>query len=123
RAQRNTVALRDVDYLVRAEFSLTDMAGPEDNIPKFVEMFERRVRKGQHFQQPYFGCREFAAEILTPEDAPGAIQGLTKPLGVMLWDIEFGSVNMPLFFDARLVNGVMSVPECPIRLVRSGGEA
>ena len=47
RAQRNTVALRDNHYVVAADFSLTAKAGPSDNITKFVEMFQRRVEKGQ----------------------------------------------------------------------------
>jgi len=32
RAQRNTIALRDVDYAVEAEIVLTPRAGPEDNL-------------------------------------------------------------------------------------------
>src|SRR5579864_9242909 len=42
RQQRNTVALRDVDYIIEARFELTDKAGPEDNRAKFVDMFRRR---------------------------------------------------------------------------------
>src|ERR1700678_2116415 len=34
RAQRNTVALRDVDYVITASFALTDKAGPDDNLTK-----------------------------------------------------------------------------------------
>jgi CRISPR-associated protein Cas5d len=54
RAQRNTVALRNVDYQFEAFFTLTDKAGPDDNIYKFIDMFTRRVDNGQHFHQPYF---------------------------------------------------------------------
>ena len=50
--------------MVAADFSLTAKAGPSDNITKFVEMFQRRVEKGQHFHQPYFGCREFIANLI-----------------------------------------------------------
>src|SRR5690554_3314175 len=53
RQQRNTVALRDVDYIIEARIELTDRAGEGDNLAKFVEMFRRRVEKGQHFHQPY----------------------------------------------------------------------
>ncbi|MFO7899927.1 MAG: type I-C CRISPR-associated protein Cas5c, partial [Planctomycetota bacterium] len=81
RAQRNTVALRDVDYVVDAHFTMTDRAGPDDNLYKFIDMFSRRVEKGQHFHQPYFGCREFAAEVLPADDAPEPI-GDTRDLGL-----------------------------------------
>jgi len=117
RAQRNTVALRDVDYLIRAEFSLTDRAGLADNVAKFVDMFTRRVEKGQHFHQPYLGCREFAADILPPDDAPPPIPE-TRSFGLMLHDIEFGAKeNRPVFFDARLEMGVLHVPSIPEREV------
>lgn len=113
RAQRNTVALSDVDYVIEAHFTLTEKAGPGDNLTKFVDMFERRVAKGQHFHQPYFGCREFVAELLPAEDAPAPIDD-SRDLGWMLWDIQFGTEgNKPLFFPASLDRGVLAVPDGP----------
>src|SRR5690349_5435706 len=47
RAQRNTLALRDVDYAVEAELRLTERIGADDNFRKFEEMFERRLSRGQ----------------------------------------------------------------------------
>jgi CRISPR-associated protein Cas5d len=111
RAQRNTVALAEVDYVIEANFFMTEKAGSEDNISKFVEMFQRRVEKGQHFHQPYFGCREFVAEVLPAEAAPQAIKD-DRELGLMLWDIQFGPTrNEAIFFDAALKHGVLEVPE------------
>lgn len=113
RAQRNTVALRDVDYVIEAAMVLTDRAGPGDNMTKFVDMFERRVRKGQCFHQPYFGCREFVAEVLPADDAPAPIDD-SRDLGLMLWGIDYGKKrNHPRFFAARLEHGVLSVPDDP----------
>jgi CRISPR-associated protein Cas5d len=113
RAQRNTLALRDVDYLIEAHFKMTDRAGPEDNVNKFVEIFNRRVEKGQCFHQPYFGCRELVAEILPAADLPQT-QDLTQDLGWMLWDVEYApGRNRPLFFEARLDRGVLTVPDNP----------
>lgn len=109
RAQRNTVALRDVDYVVHAHFEMTDRAGEQDNLNKFVEMFRRRIDKGQHFQQPYFGCREFIADVLPADNAPSPIDE-DRELGIMLWDIEFGKWNVPVYFAARLRAGVLKVP-------------
>lgn len=113
RAQRNTVALSDVDYVIEAYFTWTNSAGSDDNMNKFVEMFNRRVAKGQHFHQPYFGCREFVAEVLAPDHAPPAIAE-SRDLGLMLWDIRFsGDGNTPIFFPARLTKGVLEVPADP----------
>ncbi len=113
RAQRNTVALCNVDYVVEAHLELTGKAGPDDNLTKFEEMFERRVAKGQHFHQPYFGCREFVADVRPVESTPPPIPE-SRDLGLMLWDIEFGRKrNVPRFFHAQLENGVMAVPATP----------
>lgn len=113
RAQRNTVALADVDYVVEAYFTLTEKAGPDDNVTKFVDMFERRVAKGQHFHQPYFGCREFVADLLPAAEVPKPIDD-SRDLGIMLWDIHFGSQrNRADFFRAKLRGGVMEVPAQP----------
>ena len=119
RAQRNTVALRNVDYQFEAFFTLTERAGAEDNIYKFVDMFTRRVKNGQHFHQPYFGCRECIAEILSPIEKPEKRTiSISKELGIMLWDIEFGGgeerQNTPLFFNAKMENGKMEIPLHPI---------
>jgi CRISPR-associated protein Cas5d len=109
RAQRNTVALADVDYVVEATFAMTAKAGPGETVTKFVEMFTRRLEKGQAFNQPYLGCREFAAEFLPASGAPDPIPE-TRELGLMLHDIEFGDSNRPRFFEANLKDGVLLVP-------------
>ncbi len=111
RAQRNTVALSDVDYVIETHFVMTGKTGSGDNINKFVDMFTRRLAKGQHFHHPYFGCREFAADVLPADDYLRPIDD-TKDLGLMLWDIDFGpKSNVPIFFPARLDQGVMEVPQ------------
>ena len=119
RAQRNTVALRNVDYQFEAFFTLTERAGVDDNIYKFVDMFTRRVKNGQHFHQPYFGCRECIAEIHLPIEKPEERSiSISKKLGIMLWDIEFGGgekrQNTPLFFNAKMENGKIEIPLHPI---------
>lgn len=113
RTQRNTIALRDVDYVIDAHIELTDRAGPEDNLTKFVEMFRRRVEKGQHFQQPYLGCREFPADVLPADGAPDPI-GESRDLGRMLWDVVYtSSGTRPVYFAAKLDRGVLNVPRHP----------
>jgi CRISPR-associated protein Cas5d len=114
RQQRNTVALRDVDYVVEAFFITTPKWGTEDSLVKHVEMFTRRLSSGQTFHQPYLGCREFAAIV---EPAPDPLPESRLPdewrdrdLGLMLHDLEFGSTIRPRFFRAKLEGGAIRVP-------------
>jgi CRISPR-associated protein Cas5d len=111
RAQRNMVALRDVDYVIEAHFEMTQKAGPGDNVQKFEEMFRRRVAKGQCFQTPYLGCRELVADFFPADEHPAPIPE-TRSLGRMLHDIEFSTAgpHRPVFFDATLDAGVLAVP-------------
>lgn len=124
RAQRNTVALYDVDYIVEAHFTMTPKAGKDDNVTKFVEMFERRVEKGQHFHQPYLGCREFVAQVEPVKEPPEPVDE-TRELGLMLWDVDYSSESKkrPIFFAAELKKGVLEVPSDPISTLagREGG--
>jgi CRISPR-associated protein Cas5d len=115
RQQRNSVVLRDVEYLVEAAIELTGKAGPDDTVMKFVEMFTRRVEKGQHFHQPYLGCREFPAtiDLASGQEQPcEEFRGQETDLGWMLHDIEYvsGRPQAPRFFHAVLKNGSVEVP-------------
>ncbi len=122
RAQRNTVALCDVDYVIEARFEMTDRAGPQDNRAKFVDMFRRRVQRGQHFHQPYFGCREFVADISPVDDSTPEPIGETCDLGLMLYDIDYSPKgNRPQFFAARLEQGVLEVSANPEDTLVKGG--
>ncbi len=118
REQRNTVLLREVDYVIEAHFRMTSAAGLDDNLPKFEGMFTRRLEKGQSFHHPYLGCREFAAAFeLAPAtwEIPDELRG-ERDLGVMLLDLDFqdGFGRLPAtprFFPARLLDGRLEVPE------------
>lgn len=111
RAQRNTLALRDVDYAVEAEFHMTTRAGSDDNPRKFDEMFRRRLEKGQFFMQPFLGTREFPARVEPYTGDPPPLKNLTRDLGYMLHDLRFGPEgNEPVFFRAKVDQGVINVP-------------
>lgn len=62
-----------------------------------------------YFADDTLGCREFAAEFLPSANAPDPIP-VTRDLGLMLHDIEFGESNRPKFFEASLRDGVLNVP-------------
>ena len=123
RSQRNTLALRDVDYVVRCSFTMTSRAGARDNMPKFEEMFARRLEKGQQYEPPYLGMREMIADVgpapeaYTPIDA-----GVDRPLGMMFYDFEPVEIGRgrPLFFEARLRSGVLQVPPIAEVLAENG---
>lgn len=106
---RNTLALRDVSYIIEAE-PLVFSTSPEDTPTKYVQMFLRRVEKGQCYRRPALGCREFAADFMPPDPHDKPID-VTRDLGMMLYDIVFmpdGGPNRPLFFPAKLVHGVLN---------------
>jgi len=115
RAQRVTLALRDVDYAVEAEFQMTSRQGADDNPRKFDEMFRRRLEKGQTFSQPYLGCREFPAIVEPYTGTPPPLESETRDLGYMLHDLRYSSKgNEPVFFRARVERGVVEVPQWEI---------
>ena len=55
--QRASMVLTNVHYVIEAEFEmLPEKAAPGDNPGKFQDIVTRRMRKGQCFSTPYFGC-------------------------------------------------------------------
>jgi len=114
RQQRAGLFLRDVKYRIHAGFEMTERAGAGDTPVKFAEMFERRASKGQCFNQPYFGCREFAANftLVGPKGEAAHPISESRDLGWMLFDMDYSDVKSPkpLFFRAELNNGVVDVP-------------
>ena len=88
---------------------------PDNNAVKFMSMFERRAKKGQCVNQPYLGCREFAADFRLAEDSatqPSPIDE-TRDLGWMLYDLDYSNSTdpKPLFFRASMKNGIIVIPD------------
>jgi CRISPR-associated protein Cas5d len=133
RTQRNTLALRSVEYVIEAGISLTPLAsqGPVQatgpNTPeKYMLMFQRRAAKGQCFNQPYMGCREFPAhfEPAGPADmdVPAGMNADTD-FGFMVYDV-YDLDNIPdktqratisvkpsvTLYPAKLKGGIVAVP-------------
>lgn len=111
RAQRHTLALRDVAYRIEAQMVLKSPV-PE-GIGKYVAQFQRRVQKGQCYIRPCLGCREFPAHFgeAKADELP---VGMSCDLGQMLLDLRYNSVQgraEPVFFSARLADGVVEVPQ------------
>ena len=120
RAQRNSVILRDVAYIIEASIFMGN-ANDKRMYEKYVGMtdkkegiFPRRVKKGQCWRRPYLGTREFSAEFMPPDENDQPIQE-TIPIGSMLFDIFYDEAGkpQPLFFEAAIHDGVLNceVPE------------
>ena len=68
--QRAALLLRDVRYVIEAHFDMTDQAAQGDNPGKFQDIVKRRIKRGQFYHQPCFGCREFPAQFRWCEEFP-----------------------------------------------------
>jgi len=138
RQQRAGLFLRDVKYRLFAEFEFIppekrgkvlnpvpewlveseeaeDLKKPEtrpdEKEAKYAAMFERRAKKGQCFNQPYLGCREFSASfrLVDPQSEPSTPIPETRDLGWMLYDMDFSDPTdiKPQFFQAKMDVGVI----------------
>jgi len=136
RQQRAGLFLQDVAYRLHAELefippparpkvinpvsvSLYDDVEKElwkedENPGKYNAMFERRARKGQCFNQPYLGCREFSCDFRLIDDLQNEPDPVdeTRDLGFMLYDLDFKDQEnpTPAFFKAHMEKGMITVP-------------
>jgi CRISPR-associated protein Cas5d len=142
RQQRSTLCLKDVRYRIYANFDFIEPenrcnnkrnilcdytrekinrehAGADEKPEKYAAMFERRAGNGQCFSQPYLGCREFSAnfrliaknDIDQERERKPAVEE-TRELGLMLYDMDFTSLDAPspLWFFAKMISGVVNIP-------------
>ena len=144
RQQRAGLILRDVKYRIHAIFDFiqpdkrgkaanpvpewlhdkdeaSDLkkpdARPDETEAKYAAMFERRAKKGQCFNQPYLGCREFSCQfrlVDSSTDSPATPSELSgeRDLGWMLYDFDFSDpANIkPMFYRPIMKDGVIEVP-------------
>lgn len=115
RQQRAGLFLRDVAYRLHAELTLQPNAPPDETLVKYEEMFRRRAGKGQCVNQPYLGCREFAASFRLITDLSSELPPIqvSRDLGFMLHDLDFSDPSdpKPKFFRARMTAGIIDVPD------------
>ena len=115
--QRASMVLTNVHYVIEAEFEmLPEKAAPGDNPGKFQDIITRRMRKGQCFSTPYFGCREFPAHFKQWEGGPIPTIDETRDLGFMLYDFDYSDPQniTPLYFRAKMEHGVIQVAGCEV---------
>ena len=117
--QRASLLLRDVEYVIEAHFQMTDQANETDNPGKFKDIIMRRLRRGECFHMPYFGCREFPAHfsLCEEDEIRTAYDGVEeKDLGFMLYDMDFSDPDniQPMFFRAVMRRGVVDLQDCEV---------
>lgn len=113
RTQRQTMALRAPRYRIHA--SIEPWPQYRKIQQKYNDIFERRLKSGQCFQQPYMGQREFAAFFSPPSDRK--TMPLSQDFGLMVFDTHDQSrpgtpYDDPFvtLFRASMVDGVVEYP-------------
>lgn len=117
--QRASLVLTDVRYIISAHFEMTDKASGSDTPEKFYAMTCERLKAGRHFAQPYFGCREFPANVrLFEDEMPPCDKTLLgrRELGYVLYDLDYSNPEdiRPTFFRAALVDGLLRLKDCGV---------
>lgn len=135
RQQRSSLLLKDVRYRIYAELEFIapynrvnnkmsrnpdvdneekDLLRQDENPGKYNAMFERRAMKGQCFNQPYLGCREFSCnfKLINPIEKENGINQ-DKDFGIMLYDLDYTDNKnpKPMFYRAIMEQGVIIVPQ------------
>ena len=134
RQQKNSLLLQDVRYRIWAKLEFipqwkrkesknplidgeeVELLRKDENPGKYNAMFERRARKGQCFNQPYLGTREFSASFRLVDAENDVLDNPiqeSRDLGLMLYDMDFDkNVERPdaMFYRAKMENGVIIVP-------------
>lgn len=109
RTQRNRQLIYKPDYAITAHIELIPSECKKgDNIWKYANTFEERMRKGQSYHQPVLGTSEFLANC-------EMYNGNPKPCNI---NEDFGFVQVSgwfskniRYFHAVAVNGVINVEE------------
>lgn len=131
RQQRASCILKDVAYRIYAKLvfipihkrssrdqeitkaKLAQKGTNDENPGKYYGEFERRIKSGGCFHQPYLGIREYSCSFELIENPQPMGIHLSQDLGIMLYDLDFANNPTspdPLFFHARMHQGVIHIP-------------
>lgn len=135
RQQRVTTLLKNVHYIIEFHFIMTgiDSSNADSTPEKHYNILKRRLLKGQYFNQPCMGCREFPAIVTLIEEndtVPASELKGIRDLGYMLYDLEYPAVKhikdngvrvenkdagiTPLFFKAIMQDGVINLTDVKV---------
>ena len=79
----------------------------------------RRLKRGDCYHMPYFGCREFPAHFglwEASEITTAYADVEERDLGLMLYDMDYSDPNdiQPMFFRAVMKKGVLDLRDCEV---------
>ncbi|MFG6393690.1 MAG: type I-C CRISPR-associated protein Cas5c [Lachnospiraceae bacterium] len=116
--QRAALVLKNVRYVIKAHFSITEKANETDNPGKFQDILTRRLQSGKCYYTPYLGVREFPAyfRIWDKEKEVPVAYKEEKDLGYMLYDMDYNGESgiEPMFFHAVLKDGRLDLRNCEV---------
>jgi len=134
RHQRFSAILKDVKYGVEFHFEMTGIRSERESesTEKYAAMIRRRIEKGQHFSEPFMGCREFPVKSIRLVDDfnyaevdPSLL--FTRDLGNMLYGLNFkdderkkiewkreyfSDLAEAVYYRPQMVDGVIDVAKC-----------
>jgi CRISPR-associated protein Cas5d len=115
RQQRSSLLLKDVRYRIFGEFQLTERAGEDDSYIKHQQIFLRRAQRGQVFKHPCFGQQDYRADwkyLENQELNPLQPISSSHDFGLVFYDFDYSDKKnkKPMFFRAKMENGVILVP-------------
>jgi len=132
RTQRASMLLKNVKYGIEFHFELTGLKSEndDDNKEKHYNILLRRLKNGQFFRQPCFGCREFSSkkiELVDEFDYSLISKELNGDidLGYMLYGMQFEDGGKPMnndwdnpkfsdkadavYYRPHMINGIIDV--------------
>lgn len=113
RTQRNSLILKDVEYIVKARTEVIHHEDDCDPHMKHKSMLERRLTRGSHFRQPTLGMREFWADCrLSSEEemySENPHHKGTKNFGKIVMKMNYETNTFSEVYDAKMVDGIVKV--------------
>lgn len=126
-SQRSGMVLKNVRYGIEFHFELTGIKSENEDEceEKHYNILLRRLKNGQCFRQPVFGCREFSvksirlAENFSEDSIDSSLAG-DRDLGIMLYRMNFKDGGIPVngkfsdeaeavFYHPHMIDGVIDV--------------
>lgn len=133
-AQRNMLALADVEYVIEAEVRRT-LKASKHGLNYYADKFKCRASSGKCKMRPVLGCREFAADFDWVENS-ATIKKTSweeEDLGIMLYDVfdpvkraqanedHMNVTPQAIFFHANVRQGIMDCHPDRVKILRSTG--
>lgn len=116
---RSNMFLKNVEYVLDIkQIVYADKVKPTkaNIVKKYEEMLRKRLSKGKYFRTPYLGlagcpCKEIK-EVSEKEVIPKKYNKIIPGMVLRRKYNENKNESHTIFFDAKIINGVMEVPSC-----------